>query len=66
MTYIRRFREYIENNGTRFSKLKNIEEFMFNHFMRKEQFKKKQFMMLTWNFMQFKYKRIKLEYFQSE
>ena len=28
MYYVRRFREYIQKNGTRFEKLKKIEEFM--------------------------------------
>ncbi len=32
MNYITRFREYIENNGTRYEKLKQIKEFMFNEF----------------------------------
>ncbi|CAF1397795.1 unnamed protein product [Rotaria sp. Silwood1] len=30
--YITRFREYIENDGTRLEKLKQIKEFMFNEF----------------------------------
>ncbi|CAF4331005.1 unnamed protein product, partial [Rotaria sordida] len=30
--YITRFREYIENNGTRIEKLKQIKEFMLNEF----------------------------------
>jgi hypothetical protein len=32
MHYIPRFRQYIENNGTRLEKLKQIKEFMFNEF----------------------------------
>ncbi|CAF1029535.1 unnamed protein product [Rotaria sordida] len=32
MTYIRRFRKYIENNGTGLGKLKDIKEFIFNEF----------------------------------
>ena len=32
MTYIKRFRKYIESNGTRLGKLKEIKEFMFNEF----------------------------------
>ena len=35
MHYIPRFRKYIENNGTRFEKLKQIKEFMFNEFYTK-------------------------------
>ncbi|CAF3782795.1 unnamed protein product [Rotaria sordida] len=32
MTYIERFRKYIENNGTGLGKLKDIKEFIFNEF----------------------------------
>ncbi len=32
MHYIPRFRQYIENNGTRLEKLKQVKEFMFNEF----------------------------------
>jgi hypothetical protein len=34
MKYISRFRKYIENNGARLEKLKQIKEFMFNEFYR--------------------------------
>ncbi len=35
MHYIPRFRQYIENNGTRLEKLKQVKEFMFNEFYMK-------------------------------
>ena len=40
MNYITRFREYIENNGTRYEKLKQIKEFMFNQFYLKRAIEK--------------------------
>jgi hypothetical protein len=40
MYYITRFREYIQKNGTRLEKLKNIEEFMWNEFYTKRAIEK--------------------------
>src|SRR5579862_1653342 len=40
MHYITRFRQYIENNGTRLEKLKQIKEFMFNQFYLKRTIEK--------------------------
>lgn len=40
MYYITRFRQYIENNGTRLEKLKQIKEFMFNEFYVKRSIEK--------------------------
>lgn len=40
MYYITRFREYIQKNGTRFEKLKKIEEFMWNEFYTKRAIEK--------------------------
>ena len=40
MYYITRFRQYIENNGTRLEKLKQIKEFMFNQFYLKRTIEK--------------------------
>ena len=40
MYYITRFRQYIENNGTRLEKLKQIKEFMFNEFYLKRTIEK--------------------------
>jgi hypothetical protein len=40
MNYIPRFRKYIENNGTRLEKLKQIKEFMFNQFYLKRAIEK--------------------------
>ncbi|CAF2897702.1 unnamed protein product [Rotaria sp. Silwood2] len=40
MTYIKRFREYIENNGRRLEKVKEIKEFMFNEFYLKRTIEK--------------------------
>jgi len=40
MIYITRFREYIENNGTRYEKLKQIKEFMFDQFYLKRAIEK--------------------------
>ena len=40
MYYITRFRQYIENNGTRLEKLKQIKKFMFNQFYLKRTIEK--------------------------
>ncbi|CAF1328709.1 unnamed protein product [Rotaria sordida] len=40
MNYITRFREYIENNGTRSDKLEKIKEFMFDQFYLKRAIEK--------------------------
>jgi hypothetical protein len=40
MHYIPRFRQYIENNGTRLEKLKQVKEFMFNEFHMKRTIEK--------------------------
>ncbi|CAF4898172.1 unnamed protein product [Rotaria sp. Silwood1] len=40
MYYITRFRKYIEDNGTRLEKLKQIKEFMFNEFYQKRTIEK--------------------------
>jgi len=40
MYYITRFRQYIENNGTRSEKLKQIKDFMFNEFYLKRTIEK--------------------------
>ncbi|CAF1299200.1 unnamed protein product [Rotaria sordida] len=40
MNYITKFREYIENNGTRLEKLKQIEAFMFDEFYLKRTIEK--------------------------
>ncbi|CAF2954681.1 unnamed protein product [Rotaria sp. Silwood2] len=40
MNYIPRFREYVENKGTRLEKLKQVKEFMFNEFYMKRTIEK--------------------------